>query len=128
MLDQVRRECLALVEPSREEDGRIDYELYQSTDDPSVFVFFENWLSREHVEEHLKMPHCLAFEQTTEGMLAPRRRSSSLIRSVSKELLMYSLNATGYIRSTLRERGTRRSRILKGSSRGSMRIVHGAER
>ena len=38
-------------------------------DDPTVFVFFENWLSREHVEKHLEMAHCQEFDQRTEGML-----------------------------------------------------------
>jgi quinol monooxygenase YgiN len=67
--DQVRCECLALIAPSRREEGCINYDLYQSTDDPSVFVFFENWLRREHVEKHLEMPHCQEFDQRTEGML-----------------------------------------------------------
>ena len=69
-VEEVRRECLALVDPSRQDEGCIDYELYQSSDDPTVFIFFENWLSREHVEKHLETPHCLAFDQRTAGMLA----------------------------------------------------------
>lgn len=70
MEEQVRRECLALVNPSRRDEGCIDYQLYQSMDDPTVFIFFEKWLTREDVENHLMMPHCLAFDQRTEGMLA----------------------------------------------------------
>lgn len=70
MEDQVRRECLALVAPSRADEGCIDYELYQSTDDSRVFIFFENWLSREDVDKHLETPHSLAFDRKTEGMLA----------------------------------------------------------
>jgi quinol monooxygenase YgiN len=68
--DQLRHECFALVAPSREDQGCIDYELYESTDDPSVFVFFESWLSREDVNKHLETPHSLAFDRKTEGMLA----------------------------------------------------------
>jgi len=70
MEDQVRRECVALIAPSRKEEGCITYDLYESMDDPIVFVFFENWLSREHVEKHLEMPHCHRFDQRTQGMLA----------------------------------------------------------
>jgi quinol monooxygenase YgiN len=70
MVDQVRRECLALVAPSRKDDGCIDYELYESADDPTVFIFIENWLSRDHLDRHLQMPHCLAFDERTAGMLA----------------------------------------------------------
>jgi quinol monooxygenase YgiN len=69
MEDQVRRECFALIAPSRMDEGCITYDLYQSMDDPTVFVFIENWLSREHVEKHLEMPHCQQFDQRTEGML-----------------------------------------------------------
>ncbi len=69
MQDQVRRECLALIAPSRSEEGCITYDLYQSTDDPAVFVFFEIWLSRQHVEKHLETPHCQEFDRRTEGML-----------------------------------------------------------
>ena len=69
MEDQVRRECLALIAPSRREEGCINYDLYQSMDDPTVFVFIEDWLSREHVEKHLEMPHCQEFDRRTEGML-----------------------------------------------------------
>ena len=70
MEDPVRRECLTLVAPSREDEGCIAYELYESTDDPRVFVFFESWLSREDVDKHLETPHSLAFDRKTEGMLA----------------------------------------------------------
>lgn len=69
MEDQVRHECLALIAPSRREEGCINYDLYESMDDPTVFVFIENWLSREHVEKHLEMPHCQEFDRRTAGIL-----------------------------------------------------------
>ncbi|HYY57771.1 MAG TPA: antibiotic biosynthesis monooxygenase [Pyrinomonadaceae bacterium] len=47
MEEKVRRECLALVELSRLERGCINYDLHQSADDPSLFMFYENWMSRE---------------------------------------------------------------------------------
>jgi quinol monooxygenase YgiN len=67
---QVRRECLALVEPSRREQGCINYDLHQSADDPCVFLFYENWESREDLERHLESTHSLLFDARTEGMLA----------------------------------------------------------
>jgi quinol monooxygenase YgiN len=33
-------------------------------------VFYENWASREHLLKHLEMPHSLAFDEKTDGMLA----------------------------------------------------------
>ena len=67
---QVKQECLALVAPSREEKGCINYDLYQSTDDPTLFIFYENWESRGDIDRHLGMSHCSVFDETTEGMLA----------------------------------------------------------
>lgn len=68
--ETVKIECLALVEPSRAEKGCINYDLYQSTEDSTVFIFYENWESREDIERHLESPHTLAFDEKTAGMLA----------------------------------------------------------
>ena len=69
MGEQVRRECLDLVAPSRKDRGCINYELHQSLEDPTHFLFYENWESREDLERHLEMPHSLRFDERTEGML-----------------------------------------------------------
>jgi quinol monooxygenase YgiN len=69
-LEKVKRECLALVAPSRAEEGCINYDLHQSSDDNALFVFYENWTSREALERHLEMPHSLLFDERTEGLLA----------------------------------------------------------
>jgi quinol monooxygenase YgiN len=69
-VDEVKRECLALVAPSRAEEGCINYDLHQSADDNTLFVFYENWTSREALERHLEMAHSLLFDERTEGLLA----------------------------------------------------------
>ncbi len=66
---KVKQECLALVAPSREEKGCINYDLYQSTDDPTLFIFYEKWASRGDIARHLDMAHCSLFDERTEGML-----------------------------------------------------------
>ena len=70
MEDEVRRECHALVAPSRAERGCINYDLHQSADDACLFLFYENWESREDLERHLATAHALRFDERTEGMLA----------------------------------------------------------
>jgi quinol monooxygenase YgiN len=70
MEDEVRRECLALVEPSRRERGCLSYDLHQSATDTGLFLFYENWESLEDLERHLKSAHALRFDVNTEGMLA----------------------------------------------------------
>ena len=67
---KVKQECLALVDLSRKEEGCINYDLYQSTDDSTLFIFYENWESREDLERHLETPHSLAFDKRAEGLLA----------------------------------------------------------
>ena len=69
MEDEVRRECLALVQPSRAEKGCINYDLHQSVDDAGLFLFYENWESREDLERHLATAHALAFDERTRDML-----------------------------------------------------------
>ncbi len=69
-VETVKRACLALIEPSRADKGCLNYDLYQSTADLSVFVFYENWESLEDLEHHLESPHALAFDEKTSGMLA----------------------------------------------------------
>jgi len=46
----------AIIEPTRKEDGNITYALHQSTDDPTVFVFYEVWTSRAALDTHLGSP------------------------------------------------------------------------
>lgn len=53
---EVRRELLSLIAPSRKDAGCINYDLHQAADDPTRFVFHENWASKEHLDCHLKKP------------------------------------------------------------------------
>ncbi len=48
-----------LVAPSRQDPGCVSYHLHRSLDDPRVFVFFEEWASRELLGKHLETPHLL---------------------------------------------------------------------
>ena|SRR5215216_2626248 len=70
MEERLRRECLALVAPSRGEAGCINYDLHQSANDPALFIFYENWASKEDLQRHLESPHALRFDEMTEGVLA----------------------------------------------------------
>ena len=68
--DRVREALLDLIPPTRSEAGCINYDLHQSVDDKTLFVFYENWVSREALEKHLEMPHSLSFDERTDGLLA----------------------------------------------------------
>ena len=53
---QVRQELLSLVAPSRKDDGCLNYDLHQALDNPTRFLFHENWTSKAHLDRHLQKP------------------------------------------------------------------------
>ncbi len=60
--DELRRDLMVLVEPSRHEDGNIRYELLERIDEPGHFVFIEEWSSVEaRMKHHEHGPHIQHF-------------------------------------------------------------------
>ena len=43
----VKAELLKLIEPTRAEEGCLNYDLHQDFEDLRHFLFYENWESRE---------------------------------------------------------------------------------
>jgi quinol monooxygenase YgiN len=68
--DELKRELLQLIAPTRQEDGCINYDLHQDSEDPSTFVFYENWTSLAALEKHLQSPHILSYLEKEEQLLA----------------------------------------------------------
>ena len=68
--DEVREELLGLVWPTRKEPGCINYDLHQSHDDPTLFVFYENWESKAALDAHSRSPHIQAFRARSGELLA----------------------------------------------------------
>jgi quinol monooxygenase YgiN len=81
-VEAVKQACLDLVEPSRADKGCLNYDLYQSTDDPTLFIFYENWESMEDIERHLETSHALAFDEATAGLLAEEENITYLEKIV----------------------------------------------
>ena len=70
-LEQDLKELLlALIEPGRLDEGCINYDLHQAIDDPALFIFYENWLSREHLDKHSTTPHVELFRSKAKALLA----------------------------------------------------------
>lgn len=59
--DDLRRDLSAVVEPSRQEEGNIRYDLFEDQDEPGRFVFVEHWSSiaarNKHHEHGLHIQH-----------------------------------------------------------------------
>ncbi len=69
-LDLIKSEVLKLIEPTRKENGCIQYDLHQNNEKPEIFVFYENWESLELWKKHMENQHLKAFIENTEGALA----------------------------------------------------------
>lgn len=61
---------LSLVEPTRREPGCIDYVLHRTDGEPCVFLFYENWRSREDLDRHLTLPHLEPLFERKSELLA----------------------------------------------------------
>jgi quinol monooxygenase YgiN len=70
MEETVRREVMALVGPTRSEAGCINYDLHQAAGDPSVLMLYENWVSKQSLDQHLAMPYLEAFKSKADTLLA----------------------------------------------------------
>ncbi|HZE99026.1 MAG TPA: putative quinol monooxygenase [Planctomycetota bacterium] len=59
----------ALIEPTRQEAGCLSCNLYQSLDDPDVWLVFGDWRGQEYHDAHLKTLHVLAFLRAAPGLV-----------------------------------------------------------
>ncbi|MGD1902142.1 MAG: putative quinol monooxygenase [Geitlerinemataceae cyanobacterium] len=66
-VDFFRAELLKPIGPTRQEDGCLQYDLHQDNNDPSVFVFYENWTSRDLWQVHMNNSHIQEYLKNTEG-------------------------------------------------------------
>lgn len=51
----------AYVGPSRAEPGCIEYHMLRDLEDPTLFIFYEIWESRAHLDVHSALPHMAQF-------------------------------------------------------------------
>jgi quinol monooxygenase YgiN len=70
MESKVREELLNLLQLSRSDDGCVNYDLHQGIDDPALFVFHENWQSKELLDKHLATAHVQNFLSKAQDLLA----------------------------------------------------------
>ncbi|KOP27549.1 antibiotic biosynthesis monooxygenase [Hapalosiphon sp. MRB220] len=56
-VEELKAVFLELIEPTRQENGCIKYELLQNQSDPTEFTFVEEWASHEALDAHLASAH-----------------------------------------------------------------------
>jgi len=66
-LELVKSELLKLIEVTRVEKGCINYDLHQDNENKNLFLFYENWESRELWQIHMKNQHLEDYIKATDG-------------------------------------------------------------
>lgn len=49
------------IASTRKENGCICYELYASTENENLLMYYEQWMTRDALEKHMKSDHMKAF-------------------------------------------------------------------
>lgn len=68
--DEVFATLKSLIEPTRREEGCISYVLHRSLDDPTLFIFYEKWRSRQDIDRHIEAPHIAPVLASADQILA----------------------------------------------------------
>lgn len=63
----VKSELLKLIEPTRNEEGCLQYDLHQDRTNPAIFLFYEKWQNRDLWQQHMNNDHIKTYRQATEG-------------------------------------------------------------
>ena len=65
--DLVKSELLKLIATTKAEAGCINYDLHQDNENPNLFLFHENWESRELWQQHMSNAHLADYKKATDG-------------------------------------------------------------
>lgn len=63
----VKTELLKLIDITKAEKGCINYDLHQDNENENLFLFYENWESRELWQEHMNNKHLAEYMKATDG-------------------------------------------------------------
>lgn len=66
-VELVKAELLKLINITRAEEGCINYDLHQDNENPTHFLFYENWESRELWQTHMGNQHLKDYMAATDG-------------------------------------------------------------
>ena len=55
--NELRSALIGLLAPTRKEEGCLNYDLHVALDDPTKFIFHENWTGKTALDAHLQSLH-----------------------------------------------------------------------
>ena len=65
---ELKKALTSLVAPTRQEKGCLNYDLHVSAEDPTKFLFHENWTSKADLDAHLKSAHVQVVFPRLDGL------------------------------------------------------------
>lgn len=68
--DELRQALQALLLPTRQEPGNVEYALFQLRDEPETFYMRESWKDQAAMDSHVAQPHFQAFIGQMDTLLA----------------------------------------------------------
>lgn len=68
-IESIKPELLKLIEPTRRENGCIEYNLHQDNADPTLFIFYETWENAAALEQHMASDHFKSYIAAVDGMI-----------------------------------------------------------
>ncbi len=63
----VKSELLKLIDITKAEKGCLNYDLHQDNENENLFLFFENWETRDLWQNHMNTTHIAEFTKATNG-------------------------------------------------------------
>ena len=70
MEEKFKQEYLSIIPFILNDEGCINYNLYQSKSNPSIFILYENWVSQEDYAKHLQMSYMKVVNEKAHLFLA----------------------------------------------------------
>ncbi len=67
---EVNAALVGMTGPSRAEEGCLNYDIYQSTEDPTVLFTYENWTGKPALDAHMQTPHFKSLGEQITPLLA----------------------------------------------------------
>ncbi len=67
--NDVEKALLEVIPPTLAEPGCIQYDLHRDLQKTGLFLFFENWSTREEWDAHMESSHLAAMKKATDGKL-----------------------------------------------------------
>lgn len=65
LMEQLKK----LVDSSRAEEGCLQYDLHQDSQNPLVYIFIERWASQPILDVHNQSEHFVSFGQFAKGKI-----------------------------------------------------------